>query len=154
LAQAQQILDMCAQEGLALPAFYLADTVGWAAPSAIERLVGPLRERHPDLRIGLHLHDTRGSGLANVYAALRLGVDLYDASVAGLGGCPFAGHASGSAGNICTEDLVFMAHEMGIATGVDLNALIEVAREAEHIIGHPLAGRVMHAGGLPAPAPR
>jgi hydroxymethylglutaryl-CoA lyase len=151
LAQAGQILDMCAQEGLALPAFYLADTVGWAAPSAIERLVGPLRERHPDLRIGLHLHDTRGSGLANVYAALRLGVDLYDSSVAGLGGCPFAGHASGSAGNICTEDLVFMAHEMGIATGVDLNALIETAREAERIIGHPLAGRVMHAGALPLP---
>jgi hydroxymethylglutaryl-CoA lyase len=149
LHQAERILHMCAQEGLALPALYLADTVGWAAPTAIERLVGALRERHPSLRIGLHLHDTRGSGLANVLAALRLGVDLYDASVAGLGGCPFAGHASGSAGNICTEDLVFMAHEMGIETGVNLPALIEVAREAERIIGRPLAGRVMHAGALP-----
>jgi len=149
LRQTEQILEMCAQENLELPAFYLADTVGWATPAAIERLVGALRERHPRLRIGLHLHDTRGSGLANVYAALRLGVDLYDASVAGLGGCPFAGHASGSAGNICTEDLVFMAHEMGIETGVNLPALIEVAREAERIIDHPLAGHIMHAGALP-----
>ncbi|MCL1962385.1 MAG: hydroxymethylglutaryl-CoA lyase [Desulfovibrionaceae bacterium] len=148
LRQAEDIIELCRQEGLVLPALYLADTVGWAVPASVERLVGALRERHPQLRIGLHLHDTRGSGLANVYAALRLGVDLYDASVAGLGGCPFAGHASGSAGNICTEDLVFMAHEMGIETGVDLPALLEAAREAERIIGHPLAGRVMHAGLL------
>jgi len=150
LAQVEHILQMCAQEGLILSTFYLADTVGWAVPTAVERLVGALRERHPGLRIGLHLHDTRGSGLANVYAALRLGVDLYEASVAGLGGCPFVGHTSGSAGNICTEDLVFMAHEMGIETGVDLPALIEAAREAERIIGRPLTGKVMHAGTLPA----
>jgi len=150
LRQVEEIIQLCHQEDLVLPAFYLADTVGWAVPTDIERLVGALRERYPQLRIGLHLHDTRGSGLANVHAALRLGVDLYDASVAGLGGCPFAGHTSGSAGNICTEDLIFMAHEMGIETGVNLPALIEAAREAERIIGHPLAGRVMHAGGLPA----
>ena len=142
------IMTMCAEEGLALPALYLADTVGWAVPTAVENLVGAIRNKYPSLRLGLHLHDTRGSGLANVLAALRLGVDLFDASVAGLGGCPFAGHSSGSAGNICTEDLVFMAHGMGIATGIDLQALIEVARQAEQIFGKPLAGRILHAGML------
>jgi hydroxymethylglutaryl-CoA lyase len=148
LKQVNDILAMCDEEQLTLPAFYLADTVGWAVPSTVERVVGAIRERYPALRLGLHLHDTRGSGLANVLAALRLGVDLYDASVGGLGGCPFAGHSSGSAGNICTEDLVFMAQEMGIETGVNLENLIEAAREAEAILGKPLAGRVMHAGAL------
>lgn len=148
LHKVDAIMVMCREEQLELPALYLADTVGWAVPTAVERLVGAIRERFPSLRLGLHLHDTRGSGLANVLAALKLGVELFDSSVAGLGGCPFAGHSSGSAGNICTEDLVFMAEEMGIETGVDLSSLIEVAREAESIFGKPLAGRVMHAGGL------
>lgn len=148
LRQVDAIVSMCREESLELPALYLADTVGWAVPTAVETLVGAVREKYPSLRVGLHLHDTRGSGLANVFAALRLGVDLFDSSVAGLGGCPFAGHSSGSAGNICTEDLVFMAHEMGIETGVDLQALIDVARQAEQIFGKPLAGRVLHAGAL------
>ncbi|KAB2853699.1 MAG: hydroxymethylglutaryl-CoA lyase, partial [Bauldia sp.] len=79
--------------------------------------------------------------------------DLFDASVAGLGGCPFAGHASGAAaGNVCTEDMAFMAHEMGIETGLDIEALIEAALMAERLIGRPLGGRVMHAG-LPRRAP-
>jgi hydroxymethylglutaryl-CoA lyase len=144
----RRIMRLCAEEGVNLAKLYLADTVGWAVPSAVQKLVGAVRDAYPDLRIGLHLHDTRGSGIANCFAALQMGVELFDASVAGLGGCPFAGHASGSAGNVCTEDLVFMAREMGIATGIDLEALIEVAREAERIIGHPLAGRIMHAGSL------
>ena len=144
----RELMALCRDEGVVLPALYLADTVGWAVPTTVQRLVGQVREAYPQLRIGLHLHDTRGSGLANVHAALGLGVDLFDASVGGLGGCPFAGHSSGSAGNVCSEDLVFMAHEMGIATGVDLEALIEAAHEAERIMGHPLAGRVMHAGSL------
>lgn len=74
-----------------------------------------MRELAPEARIGLHLHDTRGVRPANFYAALRMWVDLFDSSVAGLGGCPFAGHAHGAAaGNVCTEDIVFMAHEMGV----------------------------------------
>ena len=94
-----------------------------------------------------HLHGTRGLGIADAYAGLEMGVDHFDASVAGLGGCPFAGHR-GAAGNVCTEDLVFMCEEMGIASGVDLERLIEVARLAEEIVGHPLPGAVMHGGSL------
>ncbi len=145
----QWTIDLCADRKVPLPAIYLADTVGWANPEDIKRRIGAVRDMVPDARIGLHLHDTRGLGAANVYAALEMGVDLYDASVAGLGGCPFAGHGSAtSAGNICTEDMVFLCHEMGIETGIDLEALIESARLAEDIIGRPLNGRIMHAGSL------
>lgn len=147
LERVQQILDIAQEKGARLKGIYLADTVGWGTPLDIERRVGAVRARWPEMRIGLHLHDTRGTGLANAYAALRLGVDQFDSSCAGLGGCPFAGHKS-AAGNICTEDLVFMCHEMGIATGIDLEALIGCARMAEEIVGHPLPGKVMHAGSL------
>jgi hydroxymethylglutaryl-CoA lyase len=85
--------------------------------------------------------------IANAYAGLEMGVDMFDASVAGLGGCPFAGHKS-AAGNICTEDLVFMCEEMGISTGIDLEKLLECARLAEDIVGHPLPGSVMRGGSL------
>lgn len=125
----------------------LADTVGWATPVSIERLIGKVRETWPELGIKLHLHDTRGTGLANAYAGLKLGVQHFDSSCGGLGGCPFASH-KGAAGNISTEDLVFMCEEMGIATGIDLEALIECARLAEEIVGHPLPGKVMRGGTL------
>ncbi|SDB74981.1 hydroxymethylglutaryl-CoA lyase [Belnapia rosea] len=139
----------CAERGIVLPKVYLADTMGWANPQSVRRLVGMLREALPATRIGLHLHDTRGLGAANVLAALEMGVDLFDSSIAGLGGCPFAGHGdSRGAGNICTEDMVFLCHEMGIETGLDLEKLIEAARLAERIIGRPLGGHVMHAGSL------
>jgi hydroxymethylglutaryl-CoA lyase len=137
------------QRRLSLPALYLADTVGWANPEAIKRRVAAVREIMPDVRVGLHLHDTRGLGGANVYAALEMGVDLFDSSVAGLGGCPFCGNEHGTAaGNICTEDMVFLCHELGIATGIDLEALIEASQRAERIIGRPLTGKIMHAGSL------
>jgi len=140
---------VCAERGIRLPKVYLADTMGWANPLSVRRLVGMLRDALPDTRVGLHLHDTRGLGPANVLAALEMGVDLFDSSVAGLGGCPFAGHGDArGAGNICTEDMVFLCHEMGIETGVDLEKLIEAARLAERIIGRPLSGRIMHAGSL------
>ena len=125
----------------------LADTMAWATPLAIKRVVGSLRERWPDLDIALHLHDTRGMAIANAYAGLEMGVTRFDAAVAGLGGCPFAGHA-GAAGNVCTEDLVFMCNELGIATGIDLDALIECAKLAEDVVGHPLPGSVMKGGTL------
>ena len=141
------VLDLAAEAGINLRRIRLADTVGWANPIGVERLVGILRETWPDLAFGLHLHDTRGIGMANALAGLRLGIDWFDASCAGLGGCPFAGHA-GAAGNICTEDLVFLCHEMGIATGVDLDALVECGRMAERILCHALPGKVMHAGSL------
>jgi len=144
-----QILELAAEQDIKIKKLTLADTMAWATPASIKRLVGLVRERYPDLRITLHLHDTRGMGIANAYAGLEMGVDSFDAAVAGLGGCPFAAHA-GAAGNVCTEDLVFMCEEMGIETGVDLEALITVARLAEDIVGHPLPGSVMRGGGLDA----
>lgn len=144
-------INLFRARGVPLPALYLADTMGWANPEDVRRRVGAVRDLAPDTRIGLHLHDTRGLGGANVYAALSMGVDLFDASLAGLGGCPFAGHkARLTSGNVCTEDMVFMCHELGIETGIDLEALIEAARMAEDIIGRPLMGRVMHSGALAA----
>jgi hydroxymethylglutaryl-CoA lyase len=121
--------------------------MAWATPASIKRVVGAVRERWPDLRLNLHLHDTRGLGLANAYAGLEMGVTSFDASVAGLGGCPFAGH-KGAAGNVCTEDLVFMCEEMGIATGIDVETLIAAAQLAEEIVGHPTPGSVMRGGTL------
>jgi hydroxymethylglutaryl-CoA lyase len=140
---------ICAERGHRLPAVFLADTMGWGNPEQTRRLIGMVRDALPDLRVGLHLHDTRGLGTANVMAALEMGVDIFDSSVAGLGGCPFAAHGdAGAAGNVCTEDLVFMCHELGIETGIDLEALVECARMAERLIGRRLNGRVMHAGSL------
>jgi hydroxymethylglutaryl-CoA lyase len=101
----------------------LADTMGWANPAQIKRVVGAARERWPAVHFTLHLHDTRGTGVANVYAGLQMGIDTFDACVGGLGGCPFAGHA-GASGNVCSEDIVFMCQEMGIDTGIDLERLI------------------------------
>jgi hydroxymethylglutaryl-CoA lyase len=121
--------------------------MAWATPQQIYRVVGAVRERFPDLKLALHLHDTRGMAIANAFAGLQMGVDTYDSTVAGLGGCPFAAHAGG-AGNICTEDLVFMLHEMGIETGIDLEKLLEVAQLAEDIVGHPLPGSLKTGGSL------
>ncbi len=143
----QQILDVAREHGVTLRTLTLADTMAWATPLAIKRIVGALRERFPDLDVALHLHDTRGLAIANAYAGLEMGVTRFDAAVAGLGGCPFAGHA-GAAGNVCTEDLVFMCEELGIKTGIDLDALIECAHLAEDVVGHPLPGSVMKGGTL------
>ena len=137
------------EAGVKITTLSLADTMGWATPQRIERVVALVRGRWPDQSISLHLHDTRGLAVANAYAALRLGVSRFDATVGGLGGCPFAGH-KGAAGNICTEELVLLCEEMGIATGVDLDALIEVGRMAEAIVGHQLPSELLHAGSLDA----
>jgi len=142
-----QMLDTMTEFGLRLPILRLADTVGWAQPNAIAAVVGAVRERWPELRLGLHLHDTRGTAMANALMGLQMGIDTFDSACAGLGGCPFAGH-TGAAGNICTEDLAFMCEEMGIETGVDLDALIGCAQLAEDIVGHPLPGKLMRAGTL------
>jgi hydroxymethylglutaryl-CoA lyase len=149
VAMVADLLALAQEAEVTLKGVCLADTVGWGTPLAMERVIGAVRSRWPDLPLALHLHDTRGTGLANAYAALRLGVAQFDSACAGLGGCPFAGH-KGAAGNICTEDLVFMCEEMGIETGIDLDKLIEVARMAERIVGHPLPGKVMRGGSLRA----
>ncbi|WP_395027802.1 hydroxymethylglutaryl-CoA lyase [Comamonas odontotermitis] len=145
----QGIVDLQAEAGIHLQELYLADTVGWANPRSVTERVDLVRELFPGIRVGLHLHDTRGIGMANALAGLQAGVDLFDASVAGLGGCPFSGHsAGGAAGNICSEDLVFLCHELGIETGIDLKLLIDAARLAEQIIGRRLEGHSMHSGLL------
>jgi hydroxymethylglutaryl-CoA lyase len=147
VALTQQILDVACEHGVTLQYITLADTMAWATPLAIKRLLGALRERFPNMDFALHLHDTRGMAIACAYAGLEMGVTRFDAAVAGLGGCPFAGHA-GAAGNICTEDLVFLCEEMGITTGINLDALIDCAKLAEDIVGHPLPGSVMKGGTL------
>jgi hydroxymethylglutaryl-CoA lyase len=119
------------------------DTTGMATPSRVTRLVGETRAALPDVPLNLHFHNTRGTGLANVLAALELGVSDFDASVGGLGGCPYA---PGASGNIATEELVHMVEDMGVATGIDLEAMIGAAAEAERIVGRTLPSQVLRAG--------
>lgn len=143
----KQLLDIAAQRGRDIGTIFLADTMAWATPQAIKRLVGDVRDEWPDKTISLHLHDTRGMGIVNAYAGLEMGVTHFDAAVGGLGGCPFAAH-KGAAGNLCTEDFVFLCEELGIETGVNIEALLESARLAEDIVGHPLPGSVKSGGAL------
>ena len=119
------------------------DTTGMATPSRVTRLVGEFRSAHPDTPLNLHFHNTRGTGLANVLAALQLGVADFDASVGGLGGCPYA---PGATGNIATEEFVHMVEDMGVATGVNLDALLDAAEVAERIVGRTLPSQVLRAG--------
>jgi hydroxymethylglutaryl-CoA lyase len=119
------------------------DTTGMATPGRVRALVGEFRSRYPDASLNLHFHDTRGTGLANVLAALELGVADFDASVGGLGGCPYA---PGATGNIATEELVHMVEDMGVDTGIDLDAMIAAAAAAERIIGRQLPSGVLRAG--------
>ena len=137
------------QAGADIKLISLADTMGWAIPPRIERVIGEVRNRFPAQTIALHLHDTRGIAVANAHSALKMGVAQFDTTVGGLGGCPFAGQ-KGAAGNICTEELVLLCEEMGIKTGVDLDKLIEVGRMAEAIVGHQLPSELIHAGSLGA----
>jgi hydroxymethylglutaryl-CoA lyase len=119
------------------------DTTGMATPTRVVRLVGETRMAHPEVSLNLHFHNTRGTGLANVLAALQLGVADFDASVGGLGGCPYA---PGASGNVATEELVHMVEDMGVATGVDLEALLLVAADAERMVGRQLPSQVLRAG--------
>jgi hydroxymethylglutaryl-CoA lyase len=121
----------------------LGDTTGMATPPTVTRAVAAIRDRFPALQIALHFHNTRGIGLANVMVGLDLGIRQYESSIAGLGGCPFA---PGATGNICTEDLVYLLEESGFDTGIDLEALIDVAKRVEAVIGRTLPGQVMKAG--------
>lgn len=142
-----QLLELANEHDVKYEKISMADTMAWATPVAIKRVIAAIRDRFPDVPLGLHLHDTRGMGIANAYAALEMGITKFDAAVAGLGGCPFAEH-KGAAGNVCTEDLVFLCEEMGIETGIDLDALIACARLAEDIVGHSLPGSIKQGGSL------
>jgi hydroxymethylglutaryl-CoA lyase len=144
LQQVEQKAEAC---GSRLGAIGLADTMGWANPLQIKRLVGTVRERWPQTPIKLHLHDTRALAVANIVAALEIGVDCFDSAVAGMGGCPFAAH-KGAAGNVTTEDVVFLCQELGVPTGIDLDAMIEAGQLAERVVGHPLPGKLKSGGNL------
>lgn len=121
----------------------LCDTTGMAHPAQVAGMVVEFKERWPSMPMTLHLHNTRGQGLANVLAALQVGADRFDGSLAGLGGCPYA---PGATGNVCTEDMVHMLEAMGYHTGIDLSGLIECARRVPGIVGHVVPGQVAMAG--------
>ena len=135
------IVDRVVADGADRVSF--GDTTGMATPRRVREVVTRVRQRHPELPVLLHFHDTRGTALANLLTALELGVTEFDASVGGLGGCPYA---PGATGNVATEEVVHMLHDMGIDTGIDLAALLEVAALAEQIVGRELPSGVLRAG--------
>ncbi|GAC1531244.1 MAG: hypothetical protein NVS2B4_10500 [Ramlibacter sp.] len=130
-------------EQLGIGGVSLCDTTGMANPAQVARLCEAVLARFPRMQVTAHFHNTRGMGLANALAALDASIDRFDASLGGLGGCPFA---PGATGNVCTEDLVHMFQAMGCDTGVDLDCLLEVARALPAIVGHEVPGQVMKAG--------
>lgn len=134
---AKRVLDVGAS------AISLGDTSGMATPTRVWTVAGLLLDELPDVPLNLHFHDTRGTAMANVLAALQLGISDFDASVGGLGGSPFA---PGATGNVATEDLVHMLADMGIVTGVELDRVLDAARLVETLVGHPLPSRVSKAG--------
>ena len=120
----------------------LGDTIGAGTPVQAKTMVQKVAEKVPVSKLALHFHDTRGQALANIYACLELGITVIDASVAGLGGCPYA---KGATGNVATEDVVFMLHGMDIETGIDLNKLIETGRFISGVLGRVPQSRVSAA---------
>lgn len=121
----------------------LADTTGMANPAQVRRILEYLTPKFPGIEWTLHTHNTRAMAIPNILAALECGVRHFDASIGGLGGCPFA---PGATGNVCTEDLVHCLHAMGYETGIDLDALIDVSKRVQEIIGRELPGQIMKAG--------
>ncbi len=141
-ARVRQLATRLAAAGAA--EVIVADTVGYANPAAVKRLFRAVRADLGSIPITAHFHDTRGLGLANVLAALDAGVRAFDASLGGLGGCPYA---PGASGNICTEDLVFMLESMGLKTGVDLEKLLTVRAYVQQALqGQPFHGAIATAG--------
>src|SRR6059058_4064210 len=135
------IAERLAAAGCAEVAF--GDTTGMANPAQVREFFEAARERLPDVELTAHFHNTRGQGLANVLAALETGIRSFESSFGELGGCPVP---PGSTGNVATEDVVSMLHEMGYETGIDLDALIECTREVQQVLGRPLGAHVLTAG--------
>jgi hydroxymethylglutaryl-CoA lyase len=125
------------------PAIGLADTTGMANPRQIARTLEHLLPRFPGIEWTLHTHDTRAMAIPNILAAMECGLTHFDASIGGLGGCPFA---PGASGNVCTEDLVHGLHAMGVETGIDLDRLIAVSRRVQEVVNHTLPGQIVKAG--------
>ena len=142
-----QVGDLVGRIGaLGVSEIALADTIGVADPWAVTRKVEAARKAAPDAVLRLHFHDTRNTGLANAYAGIEAGIDVLDASVGGIGGCPFA---PGATGNVATEDLVYMLERAGYSTGYDLDDLIRTARWIGEKIGRPAPSALSRAGGWP-----
>ena len=120
----------------------LGDTTGIATPRKTRDVLTRFLAEHPAVTLSMHMHDTRGTALANVLVGLELGLRSFDAAIGGLGGCPYA---PGAAGNLASEDLVYMLHGMGIASGIDLDKLVEAGKVAARLVGHPLPGKVHRA---------
>jgi hydroxymethylglutaryl-CoA lyase len=135
------IVDRVVADGADRIAF--GDTTGMATPRRVQDVVGPVRDRHPDVPLLLHFHNTRGAALANILTAMQLGITEFDASVGGLGGCPYA---PGATGNVASEEVVHLLHDMGHDTGIDLRALIGAAAMAQEIVGRELPSGVLKAG--------
>jgi len=133
------------------PAIGLADTTGMANPRQVGRVLEHLMERFPGIEWTLHTHDTRAMAIPNILAAMECGVTHLDGSIGGLGGCPFA---PGASGNVCSEDLVHCLHAMGVATGIDLDTLIETSKRVQEIVGRTLPGQVVKAGAFTRRYPR
>ena len=133
------------------PAIGLADTTGMANPRQVGRVLEHLMERFPGIEWTLHTHDTRAMAIPNILAAMECGVTHLDGSIGGLGGCPFA---PGASGNVCSEDLVHCLHAMGVATGIDLDKLIETSKRVQEIVGRTLPGQVVKAGAFTRRYPR
>ncbi|MEU4643177.1 hydroxymethylglutaryl-CoA lyase [Micromonospora sp. NPDC023814] len=140
-ARVAAIVDRVVRDGADRVAF--GDTTGMGTPRRVRELLTAVRDRNAQVPVLLHFHNTRGTALANMLTALELGVTEFDASVGGLGGCPYA---PGASGNLATEEAVHMLHDMGIDTGIDLAALIEVAELAERLVGRQLPSGVLRAG--------
>jgi hydroxymethylglutaryl-CoA lyase len=136
-----RIVDRYAELGITLT--YFADTTGMASPREIRTVVEAVRARHPEMTLGLHLHNTRGLGIANALTGLELGIRDFESSIGGLGGCPFAPRA---VGNISTEDFAHMVLQMGYTIDPDIDALIRCAELVERSVGHVVPGMVMKAG--------
>lgn len=140
----QRVLDIAsAAVGFGVDRLAIADTIGTTTPRRVSTLVAKVRPLTGDLPLGAHFHNTRGAGLASAYAAVQAGVTRLDASVGGLGGCPFA---PGASGNIATEDLVYMLRDSDIAVDVELSAAIDAARVAQEAVGHELPSALLRAG--------
>ncbi len=133
IAVAEKLWELGADE------LAIADTIGHADPLSVGRLMEDLGRRLDMNRLAVHLHDTQAMGLANATTALQAGVRIFDSSVGGLGGCPFA---PGAAGNLATEDLVFLAYKMGLGTGVDFEKLWPIIYDMEQWVGRPIGGRI------------
>jgi hydroxymethylglutaryl-CoA lyase len=142
LSVATRAMDLGADE------LCLADTIGTVTPGRVLDLIAAVRAALPATRLGAHFHNTRGTGIASAWAAVTAGVHQLDASVGGLGGCPFA---PGATGNIATEELVYLLEDSGIATGVDLDVCLHAAQLAEMLVGHPLQSNLVRAGGRSRP---